>query len=1077
MPAEGKEKNRPQKPRRRWRRRLLGLLLLGSLFLIWANGPGLRWGLKYFISKQLAAQQLSGNFEVKGTALSGVALHKISLTGTSKIKRVDSDLLQIDWTPASLFRKELTGLTLSKLHLVIDPKAPDLPTSGDAGSSSDATENTLRDTLDLVRGFIQPASIRLTDLRVEIVDTKTITLQSLLHKPESTTYLISDLKTSDHLERLIHNPRSELTWTSDGFAIDQITLLPQLSIRDLTFRPDQSASANLFIKEQKIALSSDLKKAHSLSLQSPALSIATLMELAGVEEQASGMITALEIDTSTGLLNLQVKDLRYQEQEVASASIQASTADLLSPFDQPITLEIAIDDGLTLNGQVTLAKEIFDSSAQLTFTLKWPEIPQVSGSLAYHSQTATLNATALDGLKVQGAFRVDSQTYEASATSNLTNAALLDKHLTGPLTFTAQAKGNLKEATHQGSLNLAQLQLKQPGLPDATTQGLISWNWPQSVSVTDLKMTSPEGQVQAALAWQDDTLTILQLDLIDGADKLLTISGQLPAPLRTRSLNDLFEVTQPLNLKINSQPLSFKKLSSFAPIPPGFSGVVLANLDLTGTISNPILNGSANLDAFRIQSQPDLPPVDLELNFETNEQSLFLTATADEPRGNLLTAKGKLPFLPRAWLERKKKPDHSPVDLSLSSDLDLRRIQPFVPIIRSVDGSLKIDVKVAGTISDPDLSGQAAVDINRMRLAKSPVSDFRNSSLKASFKGKEITIAPSTITASGGNAKISGTIGIAGPEPEFDLSLTGDHFLLYRTADYSFRGNPNLKLKGPYSEATISGSLQIVESLFYKDIEILPFGIPRTTEIPSPNLPSFSRRPSPTKASQSTKGFMDWKLTLLVTTQDPILIRGNLAKGEVVTGSGGVKVTGTIRDPKTAGTLITKDLVADLPLSELKVLTGEVTLRPESLTNPKISLRGESSIGQYNVQVQLFGAVQNPKLVLTSDPPLPENEIMLLLATGSASAQLEDQQVASQKALQYLLEGLRRRNGDKDKSVFQRLLKNSDQIELSLGDTNQFSGRKYSSATLEISNQWDFTTQIDEQGQTRALVIFSVRLR
>ena len=68
---------------------------------------------------------------------------------------------------------------------------------------------------------------------------------------------------------------------------------------------------------------------------------------------------------------------------------------------------------------------------------------------------------------------------------------------------------------------------------------------------------------------------------------------------------------------------------------------------------------------------------------------------------------------------------------------------------------------------------------------------------------------------------------------------------------------------------------------------------------------------------------------------------------------------------------------------------------------------------------------------------------MLLLATGSASSQLEDRQVASQKALQYLLEGIRRRNGEKDKTVLQRLLKNSDQIELSLGDTDQFSGRKY----------------------------------
>ena len=125
----------------------------------------------------------------------------------------------------------------------------------------------------------------------------------------------------------------------------------------------------------------------------------------------------------------------------------------------------------------------------------------------------------------------------------------------------------------------------------------------------------------------------------------------------------------------------------------------------------------------------------------------------------------------------------------------------------------------------------------------------------------------------------------------------------------------------------------------------------------------------------------------------------------------------------------------------------------------------------------MSGTIQNPKLVLTSDPPLPENEIMLLLATGSVSSQLANQEVASQKALQYLFETLRRRNGEKDKSILQRFLKNSGQIKVSLGETNQYSGQNFSSATLNLDDRWDFTTQIDEQGQTRAFLVFSVRFK
>ena len=362
-----------------------------------------------------------------------------------------------------------------------------------------------------------------------------------------------------------------------------------------------------------------------------------------------------------------------------------------------------------------------------------------------------------------------------------------------------------------------------------------------------------------------------------------------------------------------------------------------------------------------------------------------------------------------------------------------------------------------------------------MRIAESPISDFKESHFEVAFRDNQATITDSYVKASGGKAKIGGTVDLRGEEPVFDINLNGRYLLLHRTTDYTFRGHPNLRLQGPFSKARISGQLEIAESLIYKDVEILPFGVSRTTEIPRPKLPSFSKRRKKTQAKKNSPGMMDWGLDIAVTIEDPILIRGNFAKGKI--NGQNLRVGGTLGDPQTSGTLSAEDLVADLPFSTLEVQTGVVTLRPDSLSNPLLDLRGSSTVGQYTVQVYLSGAIQNPKLILTSDPPLPESEIMLLLATGSASTELSNQQVASQKALQYLFETLRRRNRGKNKSVFQRLLKNSKQIDLALGETNRFTGRNYSSASLRINDEWDFTTQIDEQGQTRALVVFSIRFR
>lgn len=1075
MPAEEAPSPDTPKPRRRWKRWVFGLLLVLAGFLIWANGPGIRWGVKKVIVQQLEAQKLSGSFQVKGTALTGLAIHKLSLTGESKIQSVESNLLKIDWSLSSLLKKELEAITLDKLHLVIDPKAPALPPEEEDPEEDEKAKKSLSETLNLVRGFLQPAQISITDLNVVVKETTTVSLASLTHLANTTDYLIADLRTVDHLDRPIHNPASTLTWTEQGFTLDQLTLLPRLSLQNLVFHPEKSAAAEILIADQKLSLTSDLAKAHRITLDSPTLSIPAIVELVKPGLQADGTITALEIDTAKGLVNIQGRDLQWEDQKLASLSIETRAPDLLSPYDKPIEIKVALADQLDLTGTITPAKELLDSQADLAFTLRDPRIPTITGELAYDSREARVLASALDGLRVNARYFVDSSTYEAEAISALKDASQLHEKLTGPLDFTLTAKGAVKEATHSGNLKLTRLQLNQSGLPDATTSGTVTYDWPKNVTVQNLTMTSPEGQIKANLAWQDDLLTISQLDLIESGTKLLSATAKLPAPLDTKSLDDLLNSTAPISLIIKSQPLTFKKLSSFAPIPPELSGIIQADLSLSGSLAKPALNGFATLDDFRTSAQPDLPPVDLNLNFKTENQKLLLTAKATEPGGPLINLDGALPFLPRAWIDRKTNPNDSPIELRASSpELDLRRVQPFVPVIQKITGTLKLDVLMSGTISDPQYSGSAKARIAKMRLAKSPISDFRDTNFDATFLGKIVTIQPSSISASGGTAKVNGTIDLAGTEPLFNINLNGRHILLHRTPDYTFRGNTALNLRGPLSKANISGSLQITESLFYKDLEILPFGVPRTTDIPQPNLPSFSVKPAPKNAKKSSSGVMDWGLNIDVTTADPILIRGNLARGEI---SGKVKVTGTIGSPKTSGTIASKDLVADLPFSNLQVQTGIITLRPDSLTNPLINLRGSSTVGQYTVQVYLTGPVQNPTLILTSDPPLPEPEIMLLLATGSASAELEDRQVASQKALQYLVEGFRRRNRGRDKTVLQRLLKNSDQIELSLGDTNQFSGRKFSSASLEIDDQWDFTTQIDEQGQTRALVVFSFHFK
>ena len=1160
MPPQEQAPPAEKKPRRRWKRRLLGIFFILALALYWLNGYGIRWGLDKIIEQQLAAQELSGTYEVEGTLLQGLAIKNLSLSGETQIQKVESDLIELRWNFGTLKNKHLESLTLNKLHLTIDPNAPQPKSWSQKKPKKDTSEKKpLSDTLDLVRNSVISTAISIEDIQVKILDASqtgptsqntTLTLQSIKHTPGTETYQINNLTLSSEKipfsTQQIHNPSSELTWDETHITLDQFTLLPNLSLQNLAFQPEKNASLQLVLDDQQITLKSNLKKHHQLTLDSPTLSLASIGALINTDLVATGNITKLEIDTSKALVNVQGQNLRWQEHHIENLTVNAISEDLLDPISKPINIDITLDTLLKVQGTITPETDPLASTADLTFQANHPEAPPLTGQIKYSNQEAHLIAQTLEHIKLDAHFQVTPQTYTAKLTSTLPDSAsipqlapyytgplnlnltasgnlkeqthqakILTQHhqngqlnadltldeknytatittklpttaqilplaeqLTGPLNFTFTGDGNLESQTHNGTLDLQAFQLKNPSLPHATTTALIKYNWPKTIKVENLQMQSPEGKAIANLNWGNNRLHLTQLDLIEGTDtKLLTATADLPLALTPTTLDELLNSTEPISLDIKSQPLTIKKIASILQIESPADAIIQTNLTLEGTLAKPKLNGFASIDTLRLPSQPDLPPLDLDLNFDTKQNRLDITANAGEPNGPLLNLTGQIPFLPREWIERKTNPSDTPINLHIKSPtLDLVRVKPFVPIIKNINGNLKLDLKIGGTVTTPTYFGTSQVKINRMRLTDSPIADFRDINLNLSFTDQILTINRSTLTASGGTAQISGTVDL-NDTPTLDITAKGQHLLLNRTTDYTFRGDPDLRIKGTFDKSTISGTLNISESLIYKDLEILPFGVPRTTDIPQPNLPSFSAKKKKKEKSSDDKpetGILTWDLDIDVNTADPILIRGNLAKGEA---TASIKVTGTINDPKTAGTITTKDLVADLPFSDLNVQTGVITLRPDHLTNPNINLRGSSKINDYTVDIYLGGPVQNPELTITSDPPLPEAEIMLLLATGSASSELQDRDIASQKALQYLLEGLRRRNKGRDKTLLQRTLKNSEKIQLNLGGTQQYTGRQFTSATLEIDEHWDFTTQIDNQGQARALLIFSVRLR
>lgn len=311
-------------------------------------------------------------------------------------------------------------------------------------------------------------------------------------------------------------------------------------------------------------------------------------------------------------------------------------------------------------------------------------------------------------------------------------------------------------------------------------------------------------------------------------------------------------------------------------------------------------------------------------------------------------------------------------------------------------------------------------------------------------------------------------------DPVFDLRLDLNQTLLWRNTFVTARGNGGFTLKGPLSKAAVAGDLRVVESLFYKDIEIIPMRI-SATAAPKPSLPKLDKREGNHNSLPVPPPVGDWTLDLSIVTQEPLIISGNIAKGKI---TADLKIDGTVAKPRPSGAIKLRKIEAGLPFSTLKVDKGAVIMRPNRPFDPVLDIRGESQVGSYQVNIYISGGTSDPKFTLNSFPPLPESEILTLLATGSTTSGLEDTELAQMKALQFFIDDMRRKaEAQGGNPRLEAILGILDDVDLRVGDNDPFRGQQWNSATLEISQRWYLSAAFDREGNSRGTVIYSLRFR
>ena len=133
-------------------------------------------------------------------------------------------------------------------------------------------------------------------------------------------------------------------------------------------------------------------------------------------------------------------------------------------------------------------------------------------------------------------------------------------------------------------------------------------------------------------------------------------------------------------------------------------------------------------------------------------------------------------------------------------------------------------------------------------------------------------------------------------------------------------------------------------------------------------------------------------------------------------------------------------------------------------------------IHDHTIRVYIYGTSLAPEAIFTSEPPLPQEEIISLLATGATREELTgSNNLLAARAATLLVQQLYRKIFKKGQptqsnSVF-------DRLDLDVGTVDPRTGQQQATARLKINDQFVFVGDIGVGGDYRGMLKYLIRFR
>jgi len=669
--------------------------------------------------------------------------------------------------------------------------------------------------------------------------------------------------------------------------------------------------------------------------------------------------------------------------------------------------------GVTLTGSLSTALNTLLTEGTLSLRLDDPSrltgwgAPPLQGSLAAdlalagseeRGQTATLTATS-PGLTLPDA--------EVALGALTARATLADALGTPALDATLTASDG-----EAGALTWERLTVAASG--PLTRLGITA----------DLRGTGPTGPVtlasRAAIAppglAEQSLVTLTALDLETGGHRL-----RLTAPATvtldegprvdrlalavddgTLAIVGGLRGAQALDVVIDGRALPLALADLAGPDAPGLSGRLDLTASAKGTLAT--LTGSFDLEArdVTMNDAPDVPPLTASATGALKRGRLTAKAAVSGFSEQPARASVDLPLRPGGT---EILPANEPLSARATWAGPIGTVWEMLPLVgHRLSGDLTLDAAVDGTLAAPRVDADVTLRDGRYEhlTAGTLLEDLTVSATAAGSEHIQVSLSGTD----GGSGRLSGDgdVRLTADGPMGAVSVHLDGTQLVRRDDVTARARADLRLDLEGTRASVSGTIESedvrvrldrirggggsgtdwgkVVILDDPDEDPLAALERMATETQDPAKGTATET---TQAADEDAAALPVALDITIRLPNKVYVSGQGLNSEW---AGTLQVGGTAAVPRVSGVIQIRRGTLDAVGKTLSIETGTLEFTGGTPIDPLIDLIALYETEDLKARVGLNGPASDPKVILDSDPSLPNDEILSRILFDKTSGEL-----------------------------------------------------------------------------------------